>query len=64
MSVNIVLPLFVAAFVFGLFVIEGYTVATGKPTISERIQWLGRSAPLVVIIAAFLAGVLLDHFFG
>lgn len=64
MDVNIVLALLIGAFIVALFVIEAYTVAMDKPTISERIQAMGRSAPLVVVIVAFLAGALLIHFFG
>ena len=64
MSVD--LALFVVSLAFALFLlgVEAYCVATGKPTISERIQHVGRSAPLVAVIASFLAGGLLIHFFG
>lgn len=62
--VNWILFAGIGAFVIFLFVIEAYTAAKGVPTISERVQRLGRSAPLVAVIVSFLAGVLLQHFFG
>ena len=64
MSVNLLLFvafLVVAVFLFG---VEAWCVATGRPTISERIQRLGRSAPLVAVIVCTLVGMLLVHFFG
>lgn len=64
MNVNVALFVWIGVFVIGLFVVEAYTAARGIPTISERIQSMGRSAPLVVVVASFIAGVLLQHFFG
>ena len=43
--------------------VEAAMVVTGKPTISARIQALGRSASIVVIWAMFVAGYLASHFF-
>lgn len=55
-----------ATVVFSLFLLgyETWAVAVGQPTISERIQRLGRSAPLVVVIVCTLTGMALIHFFG
>ena len=64
MTVNLALFALIGAFVVALFVIEAYTAARHIPTISERIQSMGRSAPLVVVVASFLAGALLVHFFA
>ena len=64
MNVNVALFVLIGAFIVALFVIEAYTAAKRIPTISERIQSMGRSAPLVVVVASFLAGALLVHFFA
>ena len=64
MSVDLLLFVVALAFAIFLFAVEAYCVATGKPTISARIQALGRSAPLVIVIASFFAGAALIHFFG
>lgn len=64
MGVNLVLFGGFLATALGLFIIEAYTVATGQPTISERIQALGRSAPLVVVVVSTFVGMMLVHFFG
>ena len=54
---------FVGSAVF-LIAVEAYCVKTAKPTISERIQALGRSAPLVAVIVSCFVGMMLIHFFG
>ena len=64
MSVDLVLFVVALAFAIFLFAVEAYCVATGKPTISARIQALGRSAPLVAVVVSCLAGMALIHFFG
>lgn len=64
MIVNVVLVVVFVAFIIALLAIESYTVAKGIPTISERIQKMGRSAPLVAVIVSFLMGALLVHFFS
>jgi hypothetical protein len=64
MTVNIVLVVVFVAFIIALLAIEAYTVAKGLPTISERIQRMGRSAPLVAVIVSCIIGMLLIHFFG
>ncbi len=64
MIVDLALFLVSLAFAVFLLAVEAYCVATGQPTISERIQRVGRSAPLVAVIASFLAGAALIHFFG
>lgn len=61
---NIVLFAVALAFALFLFAFEAWTVATGRMTISERIQRLGRSAPLVVVVVCTLAGGLMVHFFA
>lgn len=64
MSVNLLLVVaFVIVAVF-LFAVEAFAVATGRPTISERIQRLGRSAPLVVVVVSVAVGGALVHFFA
>lgn len=64
MAVDLVLFVgFLVVAVF-LFAVEAYTVMTHQPTISERIQALGRSAPLVAVVVSCLAGMALIHFFG
>lgn len=64
MTLNLILTALFVAFVVALVVIEVFCAVTGRPTISERIQWLGRAAPLVPLAATFTAGVLLTHFFA
>ena len=44
--------------------IEAWAAMTNRPSISERIQGMGRAAPIVVIVVCVAAGILLDHFFG
>ncbi len=61
---DIVLWGVVGLFVAFLFVMEFYAATHGVATISERIQRMGRSAPLISVIVSFLAGALLIHFFG
>lgn len=64
MGVNLVLLALAIGVTVVLLGIEAYTVMNGKPTISARIQALGRSAPLVIILCSFFAGLFLQHFFG
>ena len=64
MSFDVVLWGVVGLFVAFLFVMEFYAATHDVPTISERIQRMGRSAPLISVIVSFLAGALLIHFFG
>lgn len=64
MTLNAILLVAALAFFLVLVAVEAYTVARGLPTISLRIQQAGRSAPLIAVIASFLAGALLIHFFG
>ena len=64
MSFDVVLWGVVAAFVLFLFAMEFYAATHKLPTISERIQGMGRSAPLISVVVSFLAGGLLVHFFG
>lgn len=53
-----------AAWVLILGGIESWAAITNRPSISERIQGMGRAAPIVVIVVCTAAGILLDHFFG
>ena len=62
--INVILLVAFLAFFITLVAVEAWTVAKGLPTISYRIQSAGRSAPLIAVIASFLAGALLIHFFG
>ncbi len=64
MTVNLVLTLGGGIFVAFLFAVEGYTAAKGLPTISDRLRSLGRSAPIVVVVACALLGILLGHFWA
>lgn len=64
MSVNIALLVVTLLWVGSLTGIEAYTAAKGIPTISERLQRLGRAVPLVVVTVCTLVGMLLVHFFG
>lgn len=64
MSFDIVLWGVVALFVLFLFAMEFYAATHRIPTISERLQGMGRSAPLIAVVVSFLAGALLVHFFG
>ncbi len=64
MTINALLVSVLVAFVLFLGAIEGYTAVKGIPTISERLQSLGRSAPIVVVIVCTLLGVLLGHFWA
>lgn len=64
MTFNLALTVVVIGFIVLLLAMEVYTAVKGIPTISERIQALGRSAPLVTVISAFVAGMLLTHFFA
>jgi hypothetical protein len=63
-TVNVILTVVFVAFLVALLVIEAYTAAKHIPTISERLQRLGRSVPLVTVIVCALIGMLLVHFFG
>jgi hypothetical protein len=63
-TINALLLVGFLAFFLLCTAVEAYTVAKGLPTISERIQRAGRSAPLIAVIASFLCGALLIHFFG
>ncbi len=62
MTIDAVLAAIVTAFVLALGAVEGYTAAKGLPTISDRMAQLGRSAPVVIVIACTLLGILLGHF--
>lgn len=64
MAVNIVLLVATLLWIGTLTAIEAYTAAKGIPTISERLQRLGRAVPLVVVTTCTLVGMLLIHFFG
>ena len=44
--------------------IETFAAIEHKPSISERIQGMGKAAPIVIIVVCVAAGILLDHFFG
>lgn len=44
--------------------IEAAAAIAHRPSISERIQGMGRAAPIVVIVVCTAVGILLDHFFG
>ena len=64
MTINIVLLVATLAWIGSLVGIEAYTAAKGIPTISERLQKLGRAVPLVVVATCTIVGMLLVHFFG
>ena len=64
MTINIVLLVATLAWIGSLVGIEAYTAAKGIPTISERLQRLGRAVPLVVVTVCTLVGMLLVHFFS
>lgn len=64
MGVNVALLVATLLWVGTLTGIEAYTAATGRPTISERLQRLGRAVPLVVVTVCTVVGMLLVHFFG
>jgi hypothetical protein len=57
-----VLLLGTAAWVAMLIGVEAYTAMNGLPTISARIQALGASAQIVVILTSVVVGYLLAHF--
>lgn len=64
MTIDLILLVwFLGSSVF-LFAVEAACVVLRVPTISERLQSLGRSAPLVGIVVAWLTGAALIHFFG
>lgn len=60
-EVLLIVSIVYVSFLFGM---EAYSVKHGIPTISARVQALGRSAGIVVVATCLLAGILLDHFFG
>ena len=64
MEINAILAGLFVGFILTLTAVEAYTAANGLPTISERLQNLGRSVPLVTVIVSSLIGMLLVHFFG
>lgn len=64
MSINIALLVATLLWIGVLTGIEAYTAAKGLPTISERLQKLGRAVPLVVVTVCTLVGMLLVHFWG
>jgi hypothetical protein len=63
-SVNGLLTVVLIAFILALTAIEAYCVRRGIPTISERLQRLGRSTPLVTVLVCLVLGALAIHFFG
>lgn len=63
MTIDLVLVAWFFGSLAFLAAVETATVALGVPTISERVQTLGRKAVIVVIWASFACGFLLDHFF-
>ena len=63
MSVDLVLVLWFVGSLLFLFAVEAFTVWRGIPTISARVQALGRNALIVVIWAMFAVGYLSCHFF-
>ena len=62
MDVNIVLLLWLVGSLLFLAAVEAFTVWRGIPTISARMQQLGRSATIVVIWVMFAVGYLACHF--
>lgn len=44
-----------------LAVIEARAIATGRPTISQRVRNLGK-ATIVIVMASFITGYLMAHF--
>lgn len=63
MSVNLVLFIWLLGSLLFLAALEAFTVWRGIPTISARVQALGRSATIVVIWVMFAVGYLACHFF-
>ena len=63
MDVNLVLLIWAVGSLLFLLAVEAFTVWKGIPTISARVQSLGRQATIVVIWAMFLLGYLSCHFF-
>jgi hypothetical protein len=64
MLVNISITLVVVLAALASIVIEAYCIAKGIPTISDRIQKAGRSAPILGIASTAITVALLIHFFG
>lgn len=64
MTINVILLVATLAWIGTLTGVEAYTAAKGIPTISERLQRLGRAVPLVVVTVCTLVGMLLVHFWG
>ena len=63
MDVNLVLLIWLVGSLLFLLAVEAFTVWRGIPTISARVQALGRSAMIVVIWVMFAVGYLACHFF-
>lgn len=61
--VNVVLAIWFVGSVVCLAAIEAFTVYDHIPTISERVQRLGRQVPLVSFLAVVATVALLIHFF-
>ena len=52
-------PFFAAALVvlaIASFIYEVYQLATGGPTITEQLRWLGRAWPPLLFLAGLLSG--------
>lgn len=64
LSLNALLVIGFVAFILFLLVVEAYTAVKGLPTISERLQRVGKTAPLVTVVVCTLTGMLVIHFFG
>lgn len=63
MTIDVVLFAWGFGSLIFLGLVEAICVRLGLPTISERVQQLGRKAVIIVIWASFACGFLLDHFF-
>ena len=63
MDVNVILLVWALGSLLFLAAVEAFTVWRGIPTISARMQALGRNATIVVIWVMFILGYLSCHFF-